>query len=253
MSRTLSMQGLRGGVGCTTLLAGLGHALIRLDQRVLLVDMSPENLLGLHFNLPADEALGWARAELDGQDWRDCAYTPMKGLALLPYGRVEHAGVLDIERRLAPWPGIFRDQSQAYVEDYDWLLFDLPHGFPAHAAAVNGEGGCDLMLKLLHADPACHVRLERMEAMATGTRLLVNRYDPVQPLQRNLLEVWMHERGSDLVPIHVHEDVAVPEALAMKRPIGLHAADSPVSVDLASVALWCQAEAARLIAERDVP
>ncbi|MCX7080649.1 MAG: cellulose synthase operon protein YhjQ, partial [Pseudomonas sp.] len=43
---SLSARGVRGGVGNSSLLAALGHALHHLGERVLLVDMCPENLLG---------------------------------------------------------------------------------------------------------------------------------------------------------------------------------------------------------------
>ena len=246
MSTTLSMQGIRGGVGTSTVLAALGHALNRLEQRVLLIDMCPENLLGLHFNLPADEELGWARAEIEGKDWRDCAYTPFKDLALLPYGRILPEQTWEIERRLAPWPGISREQLIEYASEFDWLLFDLPQGLPMHVAAVEGDGGCDLMLRVVNVDPGCHVRLQRAGWDGAFPRVLVNRYDASIQLQRNLMQLWLQDHEQRLLPMAVHEDAAVPEALAMKMPVGMHAADSLAGADLEGLALWCQAEIGRL-------
>jgi len=55
---TLSLRGVRGGVGTSSTLAALGHALHELGQKVLLVDMCPENSLGLHsiWTLPRTKA-----------------------------------------------------------------------------------------------------------------------------------------------------------------------------------------------------
>lgn len=253
MSRSLSIRGIRGGAGGTALLAGLGHALARLGERVLLVDMCPDNQLGLHFNLPVDEALGWARAEIDGNDWRDCAYTPFKGLVLLPYGLIDEEQAVEIERRLMPWPGIVLRQLEEYANDHDWLLFDLPQGRPGHLASVEGGGGCDLKLRVANVDPGCHVRLQRMAGQPDGMRLLANRYDPSIQLQRNLMQVWLHHYPRELLPITVHEDVAVPEALAMKLPLGLHAPDALAASDIESLAVWCQTEAGRLATVVDRP
>ena len=47
----MSLRGVRGGVGTSSTVAALGHALHALGQKVLLVDMCPENSLGLHFNM----------------------------------------------------------------------------------------------------------------------------------------------------------------------------------------------------------
>ena len=57
MSTALSLQGVRGGCGVTTVVAALGHALHAQGERVLLVDASPDNLLGLHLGLPVDERM----------------------------------------------------------------------------------------------------------------------------------------------------------------------------------------------------
>jgi len=48
MSTTLSLQGVRGGVGVTTMIAALGHALHAQGERVLLVECSqPETTAGM--------------------------------------------------------------------------------------------------------------------------------------------------------------------------------------------------------------
>ena len=71
----LSLRGLRGGVGTSSVLAAVGYALHRLGERVLMIDMCPENLLRLHFNLATAEKRGWARGMLDGEDWYDQAWS----------------------------------------------------------------------------------------------------------------------------------------------------------------------------------
>jgi hypothetical protein len=48
-----------------------------------------------------------------------------------------------------------------------------------------------------------------------------------------------------LVPQPLHEDARVPAALASKQPLGQHAADALAAADVAGLALWCLAEAAR--------
>ena len=74
MNTLLSLQGVHGGTGVTTVLAALGQALHVQGLRVLLVECSPDQMLGLHLGLPAKEAGGWARAQLDGGDWRASAF-----------------------------------------------------------------------------------------------------------------------------------------------------------------------------------
>ena len=236
----LSMRGLRGGVGTTSLLAALGLALHRQGQRVLLVEISPENLLGLHFNLPFAETAGWARADIDGSDWRDAAFAVQRGLAILPYGRLDEAEVARIETDSARTPKRWAERAQWLAGDYDWLLFDLPARLPGHADAIDAE----LPLRLLNVDPACHALLARGDADGSGERWLVNRHDPAIPLQADLMHLWRQDYAEKLLPLVVYEDAAVPAALARKRPLGWVDVGSLAAADIESLALWCLAQAA---------
>ncbi len=84
----LGLQGVRGGVGTTTITAALAWSLQMLGENVLVVDASPDNLLRLSFNVDFAHRLGWARAMLDGQDWRDAGLRYTSQLDLLPFGQL---------------------------------------------------------------------------------------------------------------------------------------------------------------------
>ncbi len=238
---SVSMRGLRGGVGSTSLLSAVGHALHSLGERVLLVDVCPENLLRLHFNLGWTERRGWARATLDGWPWEEQAWSLGSNLFLLPYGEVNEAEEAAMERRLAAEPALWRRRRASLAEHFDWLLFDLPHGHPAHAASV---GPCDLPIRVVEADAACHVLLQRQPERSCDL-MLVNRYDPLCQLQRDVLLLWQQRHGGRLLPVNVHADAAMREALACKAPVGHYAPASLVAKDALSVAIWCLAQRAR--------
>lgn len=63
----LGLQGVRGGVGTTTITAALAWSLQMLGENVTVVDACPDNLLRLSFNVDFTHRQGWARAMLDGQ------------------------------------------------------------------------------------------------------------------------------------------------------------------------------------------
>lgn len=244
MTLTLSLQGVRGGTGVTTVLAALGQALHAQGQRVLLVEMSPDQMLGLHLGLAAGERAGWARAQLDGADWRATAFACAPGLAVLPYGQVDASEALQLEHALAAAPQTWAERLPTLSAQFDCVLFDLPQRLPAHVASINSHGACRLPLRLACVDPASHVQLHRQRE--DGRRLLVNRYDPAVQVQRDLMQLWLHSHGAGLLPQPLHEDAQVPAALASKQPLGQHAADSLAAADVQGLALWCLAEAARL-------
>ncbi len=84
----LGLQGIRGGVGTTSVTAALGWALQLLGDTVLVIDACPDNLLRLSFNVEFDLPQGWARAVLDGQDWRDAGLRYTSQLDVLHFGRL---------------------------------------------------------------------------------------------------------------------------------------------------------------------
>lgn len=230
------MRGVRGGVGNSSLLAALGHALHHLGERVLLVDMCPEGLLGLHFNLAIGERSGWARALLDGQEWVDQAWTLQTGFCLMPYGRLEGAEQQQVEQQLCQGPELWARRQVVLTKHFDWILFDLPQRLPGHG----NVGLCALQIQVAEADAACHVLLQRTDAV--NSYLLVNRFDPASLLQRDLLLIWRKLFRGRMLPLAIHRDEAMREALAFKKPVGEHSPASLAAQDALSLATWCLAQ-----------
>lgn len=228
---TLSLRGIRGGVGTSSLLAAVGFALESLGERVLMIDMCPENMLRLHFNLPVAESGGWARSMLDGEDWYGQAWSLSPTLQLLPYGQLTLEESMLIERQLGDDPFIWSRRQANLAAHYDWILFDVPQRLKGHATI----GPCHFPIQIVQADAACHVLLLQPSTYP----LLVNRFDPGSQLQRDLLLIWRKNHASRLLPLTVHADEALSESLAFKQPVGQYAPDSLAAQDALSLATWC--------------
>jgi len=229
---SLSLTGVRGGVGVSALLAAIGHALERLGERVLLVDLCPENMLRLHFNVDASHTGGWARAMLEGQDWFEQAWSLTPTLHLLPYGTVSAAQSDALEQRLRNEPSLWARRQKSLNAHYDWILFDVPQRLPGHAIL----GPCLLPIQVIEADAACQILLHQQ---ARDSLLLVNRFDPGSQLQRDLLLLWRNHHATRILPLAIHLDEAMREALAYKQPLGQYAPDSLAAQDVLSLATWC--------------
>jgi len=236
---SLGLVGLRGGCGVSSLAAGLGQALHALGQRVLLIDLCPENLLRLHGNLPFADAGGWARSLLDQRNWAESLWQLHEGLYLLPYGRLTLAERGQVERFLLGTPDFWSSRRAQLTARFDWLLFDLPQ----RPAAQTAVGPLDFTLRVLEADAACHALLQDWQG--EGEWLLLNRFDPTRALQRDLHLLWQQTFSKRLIPQSVHADEAVAEALAYKLPVGLYMPESLAAQDLDSLAVWCLAARAR--------
>ncbi|WP_425298514.1 cellulose synthase operon protein YhjQ/BcsQ [Pantoea deleyi] len=118
----IALQGLRGGVGTTSLCAALGWALTALGERVLLIDGSPVSQLGAHFNLPIQATQGWMQALCEGGDWQQCAQRYPQGPDLLPYGQLSAS----VQAQDAAVAAPLLEALPALRGRYGWILFDLP-------------------------------------------------------------------------------------------------------------------------------
>ncbi|EPJ2808634.1 cellulose biosynthesis protein BcsQ [Pseudomonas putida] len=227
---SLALHGVRGGLGRSALLAALGYALQGMGERVLLIDLCPSNLLGLHFNLPLDTSEGWALAEREGRPASDAVYEVLGGLCLLPFGNLPGSS-----RYLVPDALAWRARQAELTEQFDWVLFDLPQ--PLADSAGNGIE-TDVRVLVAEAEMASHLLLGR-RPVEHYDMLLVNRYDPASRLQSDLLMVWRDLFGERLPIQVVHRDEAFLEALACKAPLGHYAPQSLACRDVQSLAVRC--------------
>lgn len=137
----LGLQGIRGGVGTTSVTAALAWSLQLLGESVLVIDACADNLLRMSFNVDFTREEGWARALLDDKDWRDAGMRYTSQLDLLPFGQLTTAE----RENEAAYQRLFSQftlalQSLKEKGHYKWILLD-----PAGSAAW-----------LRHADPTAY-------------------------------------------------------------------------------------------------
>jgi cellulose synthase operon protein YhjQ len=212
--KILALQGIRGGVGTTSIVAGLALAAWEQGARVLAIDLCPDNLLGLHLGLPQDHARGWSRLADPALEWRSALSAYESGLDLLPHGGQ---------------PASLSGDWLAALAGYDLVLLDLPPG-PVPAAVSR-------LLTVVNADANCHVRLYR-HACAADERLLVTQFTSRRALQQDLLDLWL-AGGQPLLSLRLHRDEAMAEAMAAKQPVGRYAPDSLIAQEIGTLARWC--------------
>ncbi|EKJ5692044.1 cellulose biosynthesis protein BcsQ [Salmonella enterica] len=232
----LGLQGVRGGVGTTSLTAALAWALQILGENVLVIDASPDNLLRMSFNVDFVHQGGWARSLLDDQDWRDAGLRYTSQLDLLPFGQ------LTAQERENPqaWQetlGEIGSAIQALKASgrYSWILLDLPYG----ASPLTGQlvSLCDHTLAIAQVDANCHIRLHQ-QALPAGAHILINDLRIGSQLQDDLYQVWLQSQRR-LLPIVIHRDEAMAECMASKQPLGEYRSDSLAAEEVLTLANWC--------------
>ncbi|EAA2975997.1 cellulose biosynthesis protein BcsQ [Salmonella enterica] len=232
----LGLQGVRGGVGTTSLTAALAWALQILGENVLVIDASPDNLLRMSFNVDFVHQGGWARSLLDGQDWRDAGLRYTSQLDLLPFGQ------LTAQERENPqtWQetlGEIGSAIQALKASgrYSWILLDLPYGTSPLTRQLVSL--CDHTLAIAQVDANCHIRLHQ-QALPAGAHILINDLRIGSQLQDDLYQVWLQSQRR-LLPIVIHRDEAMAECMASKQPLGEYRSDSLAAEEVLTLANWC--------------
>ncbi|MFT9257027.1 MAG: cellulose biosynthesis protein BcsQ [Acetobacter sp.] len=224
--RTLAIQNARGGCGATSVAAGLAWALRRLGLYVVLIDCSASNDLRLFFDIALDEKNGWARAVLDGADWRSAAWRVDDALDILPFGGVSQEDLarlpstanLDLIHSIAtqPGPGV--------------AIFDLGGESDGLDPALFGA-----RLLVARADMSSYLTIsERAEHQ---DMVLLNQVRVESQLQQTCRGLFASNITS-LVPVVLHHDEAMAESIALKQPVGAGFPNSLVADELRRLAVW---------------
>jgi cellulose synthase operon protein YhjQ len=233
----IALQGVRGGSGTTSLIAALSWALQELGESVLVIDLSPDNLLRLHFNTPFGLNRGWARAELDGDDWQQGAMRYCKNLDFLPFGRLSLTEQARIDQQCCATPQRWQDflQQIKSSKQYKWILLDIPAG--STPLIQQQLALADNIFLVLNPDANCHARLHQ-QPLPTPCHFLINAYSAASQLQEDLHQFWLQTLAG-LIPLMIHRDEAVFEALAAKQPLGEYRPESLAADEVLTLANWC--------------
>lgn len=230
----IALQGVRGGTGATSLCAALGWALTTLGESVLLVDGSPASQLGAHFNTPASPESGWMQALCNGDAWQSAALRYPNGPDLLPHGALSHQQRFTVllQERAAAAPLL--DALADLKRRYQWVIFDLSaEWLPWHDAL---DSHLDGVLRVLTPDANAHLRLHQQH-FSPRTRFLVNQFNANSRLQQDIHQLWVASLNN-LIPLLIHRDEALAEALMMKQPVGEYRPHALVSEEITTLASW---------------
>ncbi len=232
----LGLQGVRGGVGTTSVTAALAWSLQLLGESVLVIDACPDNLLRMSFNVDFARTEGWARAILEGRDWRDAGLRYTSQLDLLPFGQLtptEREQCYTSQHRLASFiTALQRLKAQGH---YQWILLDLPHGYAPLTRQLIEQ--CDHMLSVANVDANCHIRLHQ-QVLPANAHILVNDLRLNSQIQDDLYQIWLQSQRR-LLPIVIHRDEGMAECLASKQPLGEYRSDALAAEEILTLANWC--------------
>ncbi len=166
----VTVAGLRGGVGTTSIVAMLADALSLIGETVLLIDLNSSDLLRLYFNIPYADENGWALSEADGTGWQQHTYQVKENLYVLPYGRHGLAAMgARIDTPISA-PAFLHDKGAIASTGCSWVILDTGNMNGQHA---NLHETSDLSILVAHADMSSHILLGQHH-LAEKTKIVVN-------------------------------------------------------------------------------
>lgn len=246
--KAVSITGVAGGVGATTVAAQLASSLAARGRSVIVFDFSPQNALRLHFGMPWEDGNGLVPLVLSGKPWHEAAYRCENGVSFLPFGKCGDQDIAAFDRLLQQEPDWLASRlDELDADDDTFVLFDCPCG--EYALRSQAHTLSDLVLAVAAADTASYAALAGSRDQfapedANKIACLINGFDPTRELDRDIAQLLRIEQGERLCPVTIHRDESVREALASKLSLEAYAPYSQASVDYATLSTWL---AARLV------
>jgi cellulose synthase operon protein YhjQ len=242
----LAVVSAKGGVGKTTFTASLAGALAR-ERNVACVDLDPQNALRLHLGVSPGEIDGVARCSLEHRPWQDALFHGAMETGVLPFGEINESDRDAFEAQLAQDPGwLARGLSTLGLAAEDLVIFDTPPGPSLYLQQALRTATHAIVV--LQPDAASYATIPHMEHLLQkycgerdgfqGAVYLLNNVDSSRSLSTDVVGVVRAQLGDRLVPMVVHHDEAVREALAYDQLVLEYDPHCEASHDIAEIARW---------------
>jgi cellulose synthase operon protein YhjQ len=236
----------QGGVGKTTLAANVANELSRGGQRVMALDLDPQNALRLHFGIPLQDGAGFTHRLGQQPDWRGCLRETRVGISLLPYGSAGMQDAIALSAAAAQTPSLLQRPVDDIMASNDiCLVVDTPPGPSSLLAALLPK--IDLLVTVLLVDAASVSLIPILEqggvygAGPAGNPcrimdFVLNQFDPRNRLDGVIADAATRHLGDRLLGV-VYRDEYAAEAIAAQKLLADYAPASKANLDIAAISL----------------
>lgn len=241
--QTIAFISGKGGVGKTTLAANTAVALAQRKQKVLLIDLDPQNAQRLHLGMDPDEIAGLVREGISPAGIFDSPF----GISFIPFGRVSENELEEFEAGLKIHPHWLADGIESLkLQSFDFIILDTPPGPGVYLRQAMLAAHRALAVVL--ADAASYATVARIASLVQeyvagrsdflGMNLLINQMPTQSKLGHTVRNALYANYARQMVPVVIHRDARVSQALAYERPVLEYEPGCKASLDIQYLADW---------------
>lgn len=230
--KVIALQGLKGGVGCTTVTANLASALTQAEFKVLVIDLDPQNDLRLHFAMPWQDGSGWSRFSEPEQHLAELAFRDHDGVYFMPFG--------DSATDLYAYHWLTRIQDKPLLQQFDFVLLHLGKWQAVGSEVARQQA--NLTLFIANADIICFSLFNHQQLqMSANDVVLINKFNVLSDIEKDIARLWRSQQQR-VVPCVIHQDEAAREAIAFKDTAVNNAPESLFRADFRAFTAWLTAK-----------
>ncbi len=251
--RVLCVQGLQAGAGGSTISANLARMLLELNQKVLVFDLNPNNLLRLHFNMDWQDPSGWAFNLIQEKPWCvgfECEH----GISFLPFGQLTYQTHQRLMVDYLDDNKLHHQLNSLDLPPESWLILNITSEInPLNKQALALS---HFILRVFEPSVASlSLLIDSMQssyildnvALSDKTFYLINKLIFHSELDHEMTLIFKSLLLNRLLPINIHFDENVKEAFANKTTINTYAPASTVTREFRTLTIWLMSYFNRLM------
>jgi cellulose synthase operon protein YhjQ len=232
-----------GGVGKSTLAANVAVALVQRGCKVLAIDLDPQNSLRLHLGMDPEATDGLVREGI----CRKAVFDSPFGANFIPFGRVRDAELAAFTAHLQATPRWVADAIDSLEPlELDFVILDTPPGPTAYL--FQALQAAHRIIVVMLPDAASYATLPEIAALAEqhtrgrsdfrGMYRLINQMPTSSRLGHQVRAAMGEDYAGTLVPVSIHRDPRVSQALACERPVLEYEPGAMASLDIQYLTDW---------------